>query len=71
VGSHMSDKGVIAGISGCCLLILAWYALCVFALVWSILDYTSGAKQHVPIDIAIWVVVGLSVLGGGGGSRAH
>ena len=49
-------------ISGCCLLTLAWYALVVVGLIWSITDYTSGARQHVPIDIAVWVVAGVSIL---------
>ena len=64
----MTKAVTAGGVGGCCLAVIALAVLEVFALVWAILDIT-GASAHKTLDIVIFVVIGLSVLGGGG-SRA-
>ena len=50
---------------GCCVVMLAVLVAEILALIWAVQDIT-GFQAHKGMDIVVFVVVGLMLLGGGG-----
>jgi predicted tellurium resistance membrane protein TerC len=68
----MSKQVAITGGAavGCCLVAVAATIAEIWALVWAISDITNPVQSHPTLDIVVFVIVGLMLLGGIG-NRAH
>jgi hypothetical protein len=64
----MSNEAKITGgvAVGCCLVAVAATVAEIWALVWAISDITNPVQFHRTLDIVVFVIAGLMLLGGVG-----